>query len=158
VAARLERALGLAHGSSAVVAPAIELDGALERKAARRALGLDEGARIALVVGRLIPGKRANEALSALRLLAIRTVVLGDGPELARLRRDFPEAEFTGTLPRARALVWIAAADVLVSASRDEGAPTAIREARALGVPVAARPAGDVARWALDDPSLVVVR
>jgi len=38
-----------------------------------------------------------------------------------------------------------------------EAAPTVIREARALGVPVIACDAGDVAAWAADDAGIRVV-
>jgi teichuronic acid biosynthesis glycosyltransferase TuaC len=51
----------------------------------------------------------------------------------------------------------MAAADVLVSASREEGAPTVVREARALGVPVVAVPCGDLATWAAADPGIALV-
>lgn len=157
VAGRVEAALGLGAGTAEVVPPLLELGPVPARSRARRELGLEPDARIALVVGRLVPGKRVRTALSALRLLDVESVVVGDGPELASLRAEHPEARFLGRLPRPESLRWIAAADALVSASLDEGAPTAIREARALGVPVAARPAGDVARWALDDEGLVLV-
>ena len=54
-------------------------------------------------------------------------------------------------------LAWIAAADLLVSASRDEGAPTVVREARLLGTPVLAARAGDVERWAAQDPGITLL-
>ena len=56
-----------------------------------------------------------------------------------------------------RHLRWIAAADVLVSASAHEGAPSVVREARALGVPVVAVSAGDLAQWAERDAGLLLV-
>jgi glycosyltransferase involved in cell wall biosynthesis len=62
-----------------------------------------------------------------------------------------------GRVPRDEALGWIAGASVLLSSSRDEGAPTSIREARALGVPVVTCDAGDVALWAQRDPGIRVV-
>ena len=64
---------------------------------------------------------------------------------------------FTGNLPRREALAWIAAADVVVHPSAVEAAPTVVREARALGVPVVACDAGDVALWAASDPGITVV-
>lgn len=158
VARTLELALGLPAGSSSIATPLLDLDGVPDRARCRQLLGLDPARRVAVVVGRLVPGKRVDEALAATRLIeGLETIVVGDGPELERLERDFPEATFVGRVPRPRALAWIAAADVLVSASRDEGAPSVIREARALGVAVVARPAGDVARWAETDRGLIVV-
>jgi len=70
---------------------------------------------------------------------------------LAELRQRFPDVRFTGELPRPQALAWIAAADVVISASKREGAPTALREARALGVPVVACAAGDLPERAARD-------
>jgi glycosyltransferase involved in cell wall biosynthesis len=157
VAAILETAFDLAPGSARTALPTLELGSTPERALARRELGIEPETRLAVVVGRLVPGKRVQRALGALRLLELESAVIGDGPELSRLAGEFPEARFLGRRPRTTTLRWIAAADVLVSASRDEGAPTAIREARALGVPVAARKAGDVELWARTDPELVVV-
>ncbi|HEX6765805.1 MAG TPA: glycosyltransferase, partial [Polyangiaceae bacterium] len=84
-------------------------------------------------------------------------VVVGDGPERATLERDFPHARFVGLLGRERALLWLAAADALLVASRDEGAPSVVREARALGTPVVALEAGDLREWQRSDPGLFVV-
>jgi hypothetical protein len=49
------------------------------------------------------------------------------------------------------------AADVIVSASEREGAPTVIREARALGTAVWTSAVGDVALWAALDPGIRVL-
>jgi glycosyltransferase involved in cell wall biosynthesis len=81
-------------------------------------------------------------------------VVIGDGPLLPSLRRQHPGVVFLGKLGRSRTLAWIAAADRLVSASMTEGAPTAVREALALGVRVVAAPAGDLRKWAQHEPRL----
>ncbi len=88
----------------------------------------------------------------------LSVIVVGDGPELAELSARFPNVRFIGRVPRSEALCFIAAADVLVSASAAEGAPTVVREARTLGVPVVAVAAGDLALWARSDPGIVVVR
>ena len=127
-------------------------------KTARRTLGLHATKPLALIVSRLIPSKRVVLALRALATFhEMSVVVVGDGPELASLRRDFPRVHFTGRLARPEALTYIAAADVLVSASAEEGAPSVVREARALGVRVVAVAAGDLAEWAKSDPGLLVV-
>jgi len=142
------------------VAPSpLDMSGAPTRASARRALQLPETARVALIAGRLIAEKRVDLALQALELIEdVTPVVVGDGPELVSLRARFPRATFTGYLPRAEALRWIAAADVLVSASAHEGAPSVVREARALGVPVVAIAVGDLAAWAERDPGLLLIR
>jgi len=138
------------------IAPSpIEVCEVPNRSSARQQLGLPAGLKIAVLVARLVPGKRVAEALQELTPLAELTlIVVGAGPELASLRARFPEVHFAGQVPRSRALAYIAAADVLVSASEQEGAPTVIREARALGVPVVAVCAGDLASWAARDPGI----
>lgn len=136
----------------------IDVDGVPTRHAARQALLLEPSQRMAVIVARLVPEKRVPLALQALSLLdEFSAVVIGDGPELPALRARFPKVRFTGYLPRPEALRWVAAADVLVSASANEGAPSVVREARALGVPVVAVAAGDLAEWAKSDPGLLLV-
>ena len=68
-----------------------------------------------------------------------------------------PTARFLGHLPRHEALAFIAAADRLIHTSESEGAPTVIREARSLGIPVLSTPTGDVARWAQTDPGIEIL-
>jgi teichuronic acid biosynthesis glycosyltransferase TuaC len=142
-----------------VVAPCpIELPVAPSRLEARARLGVCADESVALVVARLIPGKRVDVALAALTLLGgMRVVVVGDGPLRGSLAARFPGAEYLGQLGREQTLLWIAAADVLVTASRLEGAPTVVREARALGTPVVAAPAGELSAWAAVDPLLTVI-
>jgi teichuronic acid biosynthesis glycosyltransferase TuaC len=141
-----------------VVEPApIELPNLPSRAELRRSLAIDDRSLI-LVVARLIPSKRVEVALrAALQVPRAQIVVCGGGPLQRSLTRTFPSIRFLGPLPRTQTLRWIAAADVLLSASRTEGAPTAIREARALGVPVITTAAGDLLSWAASDPGLHVV-
>jgi glycosyltransferase involved in cell wall biosynthesis len=137
---------------------AIDVEGVPPRAAARVALGIEPNGKVAVIVARLVPGKRVDVALEACaRVRRLRTIVLGDGPELQHLLARFPTAQFVGHVERPRALAYISAADVLVSASLSEGAPTVVREARALGTPVVCLEAGDVRRWAESDPGLSVV-
>jgi teichuronic acid biosynthesis glycosyltransferase TuaC len=155
---RLVRAGGRGLARATWVEPcAIDVSAAPTRAAARKQLGIAEAAELALVVGRLVPDKRSELAIGAATLLPAEVVVIGDGPERERLSRLFPGARFTGQLPRPECLAWIAAADVLISASRREGAPSVLREARALGVAAVAVQAGDIAVWAETDPELYVV-
>jgi glycosyltransferase involved in cell wall biosynthesis len=80
--------------------------------------------------------------------------MIGDGPELPS---GDDLVDVRGRLPRSEALAWIANASALVSTSRVEGAPTVVREARALGVPVVAFPAGDLAKLAQLDRGIHLV-
>jgi glycosyltransferase involved in cell wall biosynthesis len=155
----LGRALGPAVAARTRVEPArLDLGDAPTRATARRELGVKDGERLAVVAGRLIPEKRLDVALGAASLVpGVRVVVLGDGPERARLARAFPDVTLAGLVPRERALLWIAAADVVLSASLEEGAPSVVREARALGTRVVALACGDLERRSAGDPGLFVV-
>jgi glycosyltransferase involved in cell wall biosynthesis len=75
-----------------------------------------------------------------------------------RLMREYPNVTWLGQRSRVDTLRYIRAANLLISASRSEGAPTVVREARALGTPVVAAIAGDLSNWAQTDDGLVIVR
>lgn len=129
-----------------------------EREEARARLGLSPEAHLLLIVGRLIPEKRIETALRAGSLLPhAELVVLGAGPLEKELAREFPLARFLGQLPRPEALLWMRAADLLLCASRTEGAPTIVREARQLGTPVVTPEVGDLRLWARDDPEIWLI-
>lgn len=137
----------------------IDVEGVPSKIEARRRLQLDARAKLAVIVARLVPSKRVDVALEACRRIGSLTcVVIGDGPERGRLAACFPRAHFLGQVERPVALTYIAAADALVSASLEEGAPTAIREARALGTPVVCLDAGDLRSWAAGDPGLNIAQ
>jgi len=125
---------------AAVCAPSIELpDVRADGARLRRELG---GVRVAVSVGRLVGSKNVAGAIEHVACSADvdELVVVGDGPERAKLERLAAargvNARFVGLLPRPRALAWIAAADVLLQTSRAEGLSTVVREARALGTRV----------------------
>ena len=66
--------------------------------------------------------------------------VIGDGPALAGLRRDYPEARFYGAKRGEELAGLLAAADVFVFPSRIDTFGLVLLEAMACGVPVAAFP------------------
>lgn len=128
------------------------------RETLRRELGVALDVHLAVVVGRLVPSKRIDVALARAPLPAGgRIVVLGSGPMSPALQATFPSVQFMGQLPRERALRWIKAADVAVSASLREGAPSWLREARLLGTPVWTAEFGSAAAWAAADPGVTVL-
>lgn len=118
------------------------------------------GGRYAVLVGRLVPSKRADLAIDAARRAAVPLVIVGDGPDDAALRRRARGADvtFTGRVGRRDALAWIRGARALLHPSEVDAAPTAVLEARALGVPVVAADVGDVAEWAGVDPGISLAR
>lgn len=155
---RLARATTDAVLARSRVEPCIvDVSGTPSRARARARFGISDTERLAVVVGRLVPSKCPEEALSLALTRADRIVVIGDGPLARRLARAHPHVRFTGRLPRRETLAWISATDLLISASRDEGAPMAIREARALGAAVLAVPCGDLRAWAEVDPGITLV-
>lgn len=137
---------------------AIDVSAAPSRSQARALLKLGCSDRVAVIVARLVPGKRVDVALAACRRVPeLQTIVVGDGPDRERLGQRFPEARFVGHVERPLALAYLAAADALVSASLNEGAPSIVREARALGTPVVCLAAGDLRKWAQTDDGIHVV-
>jgi len=127
----------------------------------RRQLGLTRPTVIA--IGRLVPIKGHDRLLRACaRVLAtgavdaLEVVILGDGPERARLGRLASELgiplRLPGFVPRAEVACWLRAGDVYVQPSirlpngRGEGSPVATAEARAIGIPVVVE--SDVSRLA----------
>ena len=121
-------------------APPIELPDvrdAMQRL--RRELG---ATRAAVSVGRLVASKRVDRAIEHVaRTRGVDAlVVVGDGPERARLERlaraRGVDARFVGAVGRTAALAWIGAASVLLHASTAEGLSTVVREAEALGTRV----------------------
>jgi glycosyltransferase involved in cell wall biosynthesis len=67
-------------------------------------------------------------------------IVIGDGPERARLQRQYPQAIFTGFKFGEDLACHLAAADVMVFPSRTDTFGLVNLEAMACGVPVAAYP------------------
>lgn len=144
---------------SAEVRPAqLDLSAAISRSEARDSLKLTSEDRVLVVIGRLISQKRIAVALQAASLVPDACIfVVGDGPLRQELAVRFSEVTFLGALPRATTLRWIAAADLLLNASRLEGAPTAIREALALGTEVVSTEVADLKSWALEGSGLWLV-
>ncbi|RKS10230.1 phosphatidylinositol alpha 1,6-mannosyltransferase [Nocardiopsis sp. Huas11] len=93
-------------------------------------------------VGRLAKDKRVEMLAHLSRLRGIRLVVVGDGPERARLRRLLPDAVFTGQRTGADLSRLYASLDVFVHTGADETFCQAVQEALASGVPAVAPGAG----------------
>ena len=86
-------------------------------------------------LGHVIPRKRHVDVLRALPY-NVRWVVIGDGPELPRLRSLADErVTFLGELPHERAMEELARCHVMALPSEDEAFGVAYIEALARGVP-----------------------
>lgn len=102
---------------------------------------------VLLYVGRVAPEKNLDaflglpaEALGP-ELAGARKVVVGDGPQLAALRRRHPGVEFRGTLTGTALAEAYRGADVFVFPSRTDTFGIVLIEAMASGLPIAAHPA-----------------
>jgi glycosyltransferase involved in cell wall biosynthesis len=116
---------------------------ALERRDARAALGLDLAEAVVGCAARFDEVKRLDVLVQAAALSpGFALVLIGDGPEGARLRRLAAELgvarrlRVAGEVPEAARL--FPAFDVFASAARKEGLPLAVVEAMALGLAVVA--------------------
>ncbi|PRY15981.1 glycosyltransferase [Kineococcus rhizosphaerae] len=140
-------AWGVPRDRITVVDNGIDLDAARPREEDRRRvraeLGVDDGVTVHVVVGRLDPVKRVDEVLEALapRLRGGGHVLLVAGAGGLRVALA-ARAEELGVAASVRWLgarddvpAVLAAADVLVSASRDETFGLAVLEAVAGGLP-----------------------
>ena len=80
-------------------------------------------------------------------------VIIGEGPELDRLKALYPEVRFLGRLPTEELADWYASADVFVFPSMTDTFGNVIIEALASGTPVAAFPVTgpiDIIRHGID--------
>jgi glycosyltransferase involved in cell wall biosynthesis len=103
-----------------------------------RAIDLDFPRPIFMTVGRVAVEKNL-EAFLSLKLPGTK-VVIGAGPALAELKRNFPDVKFLGQLDNGILAAHLAAADVFVFPSRTDTFGIVQLEALASGVPIAAFP------------------
>ncbi|MBI5165817.1 MAG: glycosyltransferase family 1 protein [Magnetospirillum sp.] len=109
---------------------------------------------IFLSVGRVAVEKN-TEAFLALDLPGSK-VVVGDGPQLAELKRRFPGVTFTGARFGEALARCYAAADVFVFPSRTDTFGLVLVEALASGLPVAAYPVAGPLDVIADSPAGVL--
>lgn len=121
---------------------------------ARAAVGAGEDDVIALYAGRLVPIKKVDVLLRAVACARgtgtpLRLIVLGDGelrPALERLARELGVADDVTFLGYRQDVVpYLAAADIAVLSSANEGTPVALIEAAASARPLVGTSVGGVA-------------
>jgi glycosyltransferase involved in cell wall biosynthesis len=136
-----------APGQSRVILNGVEVARlsatALERPAARAALGLEPGAPVVGCAARFDEVKRLDMLVRAAATVPTITLALiGDGPEAPRVRRLAADLGVTRRLRLAGEVTEAArlfpAFDVFASPARKEGLPLAVVEAMALGLAVVA--------------------
>jgi glycosyltransferase involved in cell wall biosynthesis len=145
--------------------PNVVLD---EARSLKTRLGIANGERIVLTVGRLSREKAQidllaayNHLLSTKTDLSIRLIMVGDGPERARLESaaqayGFKERViFTGQMTDVQ--LFYAAADVFVLPSHSEGSPNVLLEAMAANLPIVATDVGGVAEIVENNESALLV-
>lgn len=97
---------------------------------------------VALYVGRIAAEKHIDLAISAFHAMAdarpTRVVLVGDGPELSRLRREHPEYIFTGARVGEELAAHYASADLFLFPSLTETFGNVVTEAMASALPVVA--------------------
>lgn len=123
-----------------------------DRNAARSALGLEPGAFIIGIVATLRSGKGHRFLVSALadpKLAQAILIIVGDGPQERSLRKRVAELDltkrvvFAGRQPDV--VPWLQACDAFVLPSTAiEGAPQALMQAMACGLPVVTTPMGAI--------------
>jgi glycosyltransferase involved in cell wall biosynthesis len=94
-----------------------------------------------LVVGEVTAHKNTELALAAAERASVKVKVVGDGPDLARLRHRFPSASFLGRVDDHRLIALYAGCRALVAPTIEEFGITMV-EAHASGRPVVAAAQG----------------
>jgi glycosyltransferase involved in cell wall biosynthesis len=135
----------------------------LTRAAAREELGVAANGILVGWVGRLIPIKGCDvfiRAFAECKATTAKAVVIGDGPERARLEHLTNElglgqqVHFAGA--RAGASRLFSAFDLFVLSSRSEGTPITMLEGMAAGVPLVATAVGAIPDLVSEREALLV--
>jgi len=118
-------------------------DPAFRSHALRASWGATPGQVVALCVGRLAPEKNLDTVLEAWQQMrevrpSAKLVLVGDGPDAARLRLAVPEAMFAGVQRGDALAAHYASADVFLFASMTETFGNVVPEAMASGLAVLA--------------------
>ena len=137
-----------------------------EVEALRDRLEIGDDERVMLSVGRLSREKAHIDLLEAFRLLretrpdlSLKLIIVGDGPERARLTADADSLGghviFAGQVSDVRP--FYAVADVFALPSLSEGSPNVVLEAMAANLPIVATAVGGVPEMLENNESALLV-
>lgn len=127
----------------------------LDRNQARRQLGISSQGPVLLFVHRIV-SRKGSDRLVPIMESVLQTcpdallLVVGSGPHEGALREQIESAllqdhiRLVGSVPNRRLGPYLAAADVFVMPSREEGFPRVLLEAMAMGLPFVATDVGGV--------------
>ena len=102
------------------------------------------------LVSELMPHKQIDDAIAAFNALRLPLIVVGDGPDARRLRRDAGSTiHFSGRLPDAKVTEILQGARALVVTAIEEFGIAAV-ESQAAGRPVIARRGGGALETIVD--------
>jgi 1,2-diacylglycerol 3-alpha-glucosyltransferase len=160
------------RGRPVLIPNGVEIAGSLrtvDRAALAARLGLVEGERLLLAVGRIGPEKRSRELVDALarQLHArgdVRALLVGGGRQLEDLRRRVARAGLgdrillPGYLPHRDVLALYDMAAVLLTASVSENHPLSLLEAAAAGLPLVVRADANLGTLVEDGRTGIVAR
>lgn len=130
-----------------------------DRVEARKALGLPLDAKIALYIGNIIKAKGVNDLHTAFKSITdthpkMHIYCVGEGNQRETLSQSAPERmKFVGSQAFEKIPQWLAACDLLVLPSWNEGTPNVVLEALACGRRVLATDVGGVPDL-LQDPKV----
>ena len=114
-------------------------DPARRSQALRRDWGADEHSTVVICVGRLAPEKNLGSLVDAFQAMrerdrTVRLVLVGDGPERARLQQRCPDAVLAGVRRGEDLAMHYASADVFLFPSQTETFGNVLPEAMASGL------------------------
>lgn len=127
----------------------------------RSSLGIGEGNKVVLIVGRLSREKDHLTLLYAIRGLPVHLLIVGEGPERGKIERairtlGLQNVTLTGQVVSAEP--HYALADIAVLSSLSEGSPNALLEAMAAGVAVVATSVGGIPEMVAHEESALLVQ
>lgn len=139
-----------------------------EVRALRQRLGIPDGVKTILSVGRFSSEKGQSDLLAALRLLAqshpqfsVRVVLVGEGIDRPRLERIVASSGLTDRVIFAghqqNVGPFFRLADLFVLPSHSEGSPNVLLEAMAAGLPIVATAVGGVPETVEHESSALLI-